>query len=89
MFKNLFKNKFAISKIKDPAFPFKKSLFSPIITTSDKIIQIFKSLCVARVLLCLAENIWSKYFAKPAFYIRLYSQENMTNGTLLIKTIEF
>ena len=56
MFKNLFKNKFAINKIKDPTFSFKKSLFSPIITTSDKIIQIFKSLRVARVLLCLAEK---------------------------------
>ena len=32
--------------------------------TSDKIIQIFKLLCVARVLLCLAEKISSEYFAK-------------------------
>ena len=62
MFKNLFKNKFAINKIKDPTFPLKKSLFPPIITTSDKIIQIFKSLRVARVLLCLAEKILSEYF---------------------------
>ena len=59
MFKNLFKNKFAINKIKDPTFPFKKFLFSPIITSSDKIIQIFKSLLVARVLLYLAEKISS------------------------------
>ena len=89
MFKNLFKNKFAINKIKDPAFPFKKSLFPPIITTSDKIIQIFKSLRVARVILCLEEKISSEYFAKPALYIRLYSQEVMANGTLLIRTIKF
>ena len=90
MFKNLLKNKFAINKIKDPTFPFKKSLFPPpIITTSDKIIQIFKSLRVARVPLCLAEKISSEYFAKQALYIRLYSQENMTNGTLLIRTTKF
>ena len=89
MFKNLFKNKFAINKIKDPAFPFKKIPFFPIITTSNKIIQILKSLRVARVLLCLAEKISSEYFAKPALYIRLYSQENMTNGTLLIRTNKF
>ena len=57
MFKNLFKNKFAIKKIKDPTFLFKKSLFPPIITSSDKIIQIFKSLRVARVLLCRAKKV--------------------------------
>ena len=60
MFKNLFRNKFAINKIKDPTFPFKTSLFPPIITTSDKIIQILKSLRVAEVLLCLAEKISSE-----------------------------
>ena len=90
MFKNLFKNKFAINKIKDPTFPFKKSLFFPIITSSDKIIQIFKSLRVARVLLCRAKKkSSSKYFAKRRRYFRLYSQENMTNGRLLIRTTKF
>ena len=66
MFKNLLKNKFAINKIKDPTFPFKKSLFFPIITTSDKIIHIFKSLR-ASVLLCQAKkvrlNIWQSHGA--------------------------
>ena len=44
-----------------PHFSLQKISFSPIITTSDKIIQIFKSLRVARVLLCLAEKILCEY----------------------------
>ena len=89
MFKNLFKNKFAINKIKDPTFPFKKSLFSPIITSSDKIIQIFKSLRVARVLLYRAKKVLSEYFAKWRRYFGLYSQEIMTSGTLLTRKTKF
>ena len=89
MFKNLLKNKFAINKLKDPIFPFKKSLFPPIIMASKKMIQIFKSLCVARVVLCLVEKVLSEYIAKCMRYIQLYSQENMTNSTLLIRTTKF
>ena len=88
MFKNLFKNKFAINKVKDPAFPFKKSLFPLIIMTSDKIMQIFKSLRVARVLLCLGKKFCLNILQSER-YIRLYSQENMANGTLLIRTTKF
>ena len=66
-----------MNKIKDPAFSFKKFLFPPIITTSEKIIQIFKSLRVARIVLCLVKKVSSKYFAKRARYIRLYFQDNM------------
>ena len=89
MFKNLFKNKFALNKIKDPTFPFKKSLFPPIITTSDKTIQIFKWIRVARILLCLAEKISSEYFAKRARCARFISQGNMSKGTLFIRTAIF
>ena len=66
MFKNLFKNKFAINKIRDYTFPCKKIFFFLIITTSDKIIQIVKSLRVATVVLCLVEKVSSGYFAKRA-----------------------
>ena len=89
MFKNLFKNKFALNKIKDPTFPFKKSLFFPIITTSDKTIQIFKSLRVARILLCLAEKISSEYFAKRPRCARFIFQGNMSKGTLFTRTAIF
>ena len=88
MFKNLFKNKFAINKITDPIFPLKKP-FSPIITTSDKIIQIFKSLRVARIVLCLMKKVSSEYFTKRERYNRLSSQGNLTNGSFLIRASKF
>ena len=74
---------------KRPHFSFQKITFSPIILSSDKIIQIFKSLRVARVLLCRAKKSSSEYFAKRRRYFRLYSQKNMTNGRLLIRTTKF
>ena len=76
MFKNLFKNKFAISKKDIPLF-FAKIPFSPI-ATSSKIIQIFKSLRVARVVLCQVEKVSSGYFAKRLQYALFCSLGNMT-----------